>query len=483
VTTIRKRLLAAPFVLVLAALLAVFAVSDTHAKFDPTLEVTVADTTPETASDFTVDFGLPKGDVNFAGVVSYIPSNWGFIPGDKIQQGAIVGELRADATLGLINGACNTALPVEFTFRNASIDIEDTIPFPDDEEDDDTTAEFAEDNDGNEIEDGIDKYPEFLNRVFDDKQPLRRSAGVTIVAGIPVLLQFLVFPPGTEINENIPADETLGYPSVTVLQNAGDPDAEPAPSPITDFCTPLQSKNTSFGVTPDEDRIGVTEPGQQLWVNPQAGDYTFSIVSAGLRDADGDGLENSLDTCPFDPNQGDPRVGFSGDLDGDGLDAACDPNDDSSTGGTNSDEDGDGYVNRQDNCPLIANGEEEGEADPDNGNQRDGDLDQIGRACDPNPDEADGELIILTNEAPITIGGGGGEGGPPSAEACPNCLQPGDVPPPDDNGNGGDDGGNSGILIAIIIAAIIAVVVIGGLLFLMRGRMSGGSGGSGGSTS
>src|SRR6185436_6853662 len=121
------------------------------------------------------------------------------------------------------------------------------------------------------------------------------------------------------------------------------------------------------------------EPGTALAVNPQDGTYQFSTLSFGQRDADGDGYENGLDTCALLPNVGSPKVSLDGDLDGDGLDGACDPNDTSGVG-TDSDEDADGYQNRQDTCPLDANGEAEGET-----NQADEDKDQIGDICDPDP--------------------------------------------------------------------------------------------------
>ena len=71
----------------------------------------------------------------------------------------------------------------------------------------------------------------------------------------------------------------LGYPSVTLLQNAGDPDANPEPGPITDFCTPLTSHNVSFGVSKDNKlTTGVDETGYNVSVNPKAGTYTFTTV-------------------------------------------------------------------------------------------------------------------------------------------------------------------------------------------------------------
>jgi len=462
--------------------------------FNPELAITMADSAPETSSDFTADFNLPSGDVNFAALVTFIPKDWGVVPGDKIPIGAVVGELEAQATLGLINAACQNVLPVEFTMLNASTDPTDTVVYLD--EDDNGTEDYAEDLDESGLQDGFEKYPDFIARVLVDEQdnpltPLRRSAGIAIVAGINVLLQFLVFEPGTFIHEEIPHDESLGYPSVVLLQNAGDPDYDPIPGPITDFCTPLLSVNTSYGISKDnvctadvpvdeldplcaavsvvlpegDEKTDPDEGGKQLFANPQDGTYDFTAIGAGQRDADDDGIENALDTCQFIPNEGDPRINGDGDAEPDGLDAACDSDDSV----TNSDEDLDGYLNRGDNCPLDGNGDPNETGNEDQDNQRDSDDDTIGDACDPNKDDADaqGELKKATVKYTVTIGAGTGAGGPPSAKACPNCV--GNITDDD----GGDGGGGSSIII-IIIAVIAAVVVLGGgAFFFMRGRGGG----------
>jgi hypothetical protein len=189
---------------------------------------------------------------------------------------------------------------------------------------------------------------------------------------------------------------------------------------------------------------------------------------------------------------GSPRITNDGDLDGDGLDAACDPNDDPATEGTNSDQDLDGYLNRQDNCPLIENGE-------DTTNQHDEDRDQIGDECDTNPDLEDGELLLQQPTKDIVIGGGG-PGGPPSDEACTFegtivCYRLGvDTPGGDGGGNGsqatntpvegetpaptngtddGEDDGGSSAAIFIIIGVVAAVIVVGGGAFMLMRRGGG----------
>ncbi|MCH8992044.1 MAG: CRTAC1 family protein [Acidobacteria bacterium] len=248
--------------------------------FNPELGVTVANPEPETASDLITTLDLPIGDVQFAALVAFIPPEWGIIPGDKIPVGTPVGTLTSKAVLGLINSPCNQELPIEFPMMNASLDRSDTVSMED--TDDSLTVDFAEDADGNGLDDAIDRWPEFISRVVDE-QPIRRFAGITLVAGTAVLLQFVIYEPGTLIDELIPNDPELGYPSVTFLQNAGDPDAIPSPGVITDFCTPLTTLNTTLGETVE---------GEQVMVNPQNGTYTFTTFLLGQRDADGDGYED-----------------------------------------------------------------------------------------------------------------------------------------------------------------------------------------------
>jgi len=472
---LERLILLAPAVAALAIVLSL-SVSDTaYSSFQPELTVEIADPTAEATSDWVLEFGLPTGDVNFAGAVDFIPQEWGVVDGRDIPVGAEVGLQRADATLGLIGSPCNQPLPIVFEMQNASLDQSDTVSFED--LDKSGTEDFAEDNDDNGIIDGIDHWPEFIFRTLEDTEedPIRRAAGMAIISGTPVLLQFLIFPPGTFINENISNDESLGYPTVILLQDIGDPEIVPAPGPITDFCTPLTANNRSFGVTQDNEVTpDVDESGYPLFANPQDGTYTFTVASAGQRDADGDSYENSLDTCPLVVNVGNPRIANDGDLDSDGLDAACDPNDDPATGGTDSDEDADGYLNRQDNCPLVANGEE-------TTNQADDDEDGVGDVCDPDPNDAtaQGEISLDETIFEVTIGAGGA-GGPPDCSGLTaadggsvSCWTAGDTPDDGDNGqtrSGDDDGGSdTGLIIGIIAVVIAAIGAIGGgAAFMMR---------------
>src|SRR5207253_2755640 len=378
---------------------------------------------------------------------------------------------------------------------NATTDKSSTVSFKDLELEAGQTSEkgfgtkdFAEDKDGNGLLDAIDHWPEFIDRVTGPVQPFRRSAGVATVAGIPVLLQFLVYNPGTtfdlpgeDLEKLLPKDPALGFPTIVLLQDVGDPEIEPEPGPITDFCTPLTSTNIASGKVYDADRDGTDNKHDSCPydAHPVMGthDADFDFLDSQCdpddnadtgknEDQDSDGTDNFADNCPLvaNPDQKDTDGDGIGDADGDGLDAACDPNDDPTSHGTNTDQDADGYLNRQDNCPLVPNGQES--KDQPTGNQHDADFDQIGDVCDTSPDTPDGELLVKTLTADVTIGAGGA-GGPPTN--CPDCEKPTDDPAPkreslSPNPQTKEDNGGSDTTTYLIIGGAIAaaVVVLGG---------------------
>ena len=362
--------------LVLGVLMAVMAavmvvrVSDAI-TFNPTLTATLSSQAAGAQADLTTEFGIPKGSAQFLAQATFTPPQFSVSAAADIPLGAIVGQLSANATLGLINGPCNSALPVGVELMNATTNTSATVTFDD---------QF-QDADANNLPDAVDKYPDFLTRMFPGLTPRARYFGQASVAGSAVSLNFTVFDPGVTLPVLGALDPAWGYPSVSVLNNNGDPGATASPNPITDFCTPLSTQIATFGVSKDNPDTSANEAGATVQANPAAaGTYTFRSRAISKYDADGDDIENGLDTCPFAPNVGDYTVAGSGDQDSDGLDDACDPTPTETT----VDHDDDGYVNRGDNCPLVANG-----ADPDN--QKDGDTDSIGDACDTtNPTTPDG---------------------------------------------------------------------------------------------
>ena len=372
--------------------------------FEPSLTASVSDPAPGANADVTTEFGIPAPDANFAVEVTFTPAEFMVVSDAGIPNGAIVGRLQANATLGLINGPCNSALPVSFDMMDATTDPSLTVAYDD---------QF-QDADGNGLPDGVDKYPDFLTRMFPGLTARARQYGQASVAGSALSMNFVIFEPGVTLPALGALNPALGYPSVSVLANIGDPGIIPAPSPITDFCTPLSTASTTFGISGDNPDTPVNEGGATVRANPTTpGSYDFTARSLSQPDADEDNIENQLDTCPYVANVGDPRVAGSGDMDFDGLDDACDPEPDV----TMVDVDDDGYVNRGDNCPLVANG-----ADPDN--QTDSDNDGIGDACDQNPSTSDGTIVDVTNTAAVEIGGTPGPTPPVTPTPPPSPTPP-----------------------------------------------------------
>ncbi|HEU4759873.1 MAG TPA: thrombospondin type 3 repeat-containing protein, partial [Dehalococcoidia bacterium] len=296
-----------------------------------------------------------------------------------------------------------------------------TVIFTDDPGDADTKGEIFEDDNGDGIPNGVQMYPDFLLRLFPGLTPRARIYGQTVVSGTDVSLNFVFFEPGTTLptpsGGTFQTDKALGYPSVTVLNNIGDPAAKPPiGSAITDFCTPLESETTTCAFAQDRNAMTRDNPcpassGTAVRANP-ATDQTVNFVTfaSSQRDADNDGLENGFDTCPFNsPFQEDPRKTQGPDVDG--IDPSCDPDPNDPCGpgpddnSASSDCDVDGFPNRGDNCPLVAN--------PDLPDQ---DSDSIGDACDPNPSTPDGHFHIVCVVTPVNIGAGGTA--PPAPNIC-----------------------------------------------------------------
>jgi len=458
----------------LLAFVGLLARSDTAlaSTFNPSFSVGLSDTAAAANADILQTFGIGVGadgitpssddtaDSNFGGVVFFTDPAWGMGKDADVADGAIVGRLDANATLGLLSNPCNNGLGVSFTMMDATTNPSSQVTFEDG---------FL-DGDGNNLADAVDHYPDFLTRVFTGITPIARQYGQTDVSGVEVALNFLVFEPGTVITTpatTLVTDPALGYPSVTVLQALGDPDVTPEVGTITDFCAPLATNPSVFavakdnictngGALPTECKKGPTktiigvegsgtspdEGGGIVRTNPSDGAYNFTLFARSLRDADDDGHENSLDTCAFDANPDwNPRAGDAiqpgQDTDGDGLGDVCDPDPNlpSLVSGGQRDEDRDWYSNRQDNCPLEANGVPtqdgpDGNSQAGQTNQKDSDFDGIGDACDTDPSTPSGHDHAVCLVAVVTVGSGG------TPAVNPENLQPCD---PNAPLTGGDD--------------------------------------------
>ncbi|MDO8614940.1 MAG: thrombospondin type 3 repeat-containing protein [Dehalococcoidia bacterium] len=149
----------------------------------------------------------------------------------------------------------------------------------------------------------------------------------------------------------------LGAPNFAILN---DPTAiKSSIGTILDFCSHVRSTTMLLGIGKDPDALGPIVGGHTRFktpITPADVIYTGTNEARSLRDADGDGRENSFDTCPM---TAEPLAPVTFDSDGDGIYDSCDPGPVVPclplTCSTN-DHDGDGFSNQQDNCPLVANG-------------------------------------------------------------------------------------------------------------------------------
>jgi len=334
----------------------------------------ISDTTTKANADLFSTFGVDKEPwptLHYDVQVSFTPPEWGMAKGEDVPIGAFVGTLDAVSSVGMLGqGTCGSMqLSPHFDLMNCTLDKSEKV---------DHAGQFVNKE---TVADGCTKWPAFLDTLFPGMTPIARMGDyIRYLGGTNISMNFLIFAPGTSLPERFhaptfPAEK--GYVAISVLN---DPTAPLVIDQINDLCPPLVSNTHYWGLTKNNPRTSENESGNVWRTNPDCpGTYTFWGYTASIRDADGDNLDNALDTCPYNSNTAsgcDPtNEAYPGDADKDGLCDVCDPTPDVA----NWDPDGDAYQNFQDNCALVSNP-----------NQLDTDLDRIGDVCDQNPTTPDG---------------------------------------------------------------------------------------------
>ena len=263
-------------------------------------------------ADVVTNFDVRVGHSNYANTRTVLASPaFSITPDPNIPNGAFIGTLTTQATLSLLGAACVSSVPVQIPLFDATTDITNTIDWAGD------GSNLTLDGTANGLADGIDKYPSFLNVMFNNQKPLARYYGYTVATGaIPTQLNFVIFAPGvlagTASAPGMPKPDqemnaSLGFINYVALNNPA-PGQPAAPITITDICTPLNVTTRLLGKTAGEGRsiaaVGPPELSAQctgaLLGKDSDGDGNTKEGGGSCNDsADNDG-DTKIDCADFD---------------------------------------------------------------------------------------------------------------------------------------------------------------------------------------
>lgn len=387
----------------------------------------------------------PKALHRSDGIVTLTDPDWTIAAGSAVPDGAIRAALTGTYVISVApDPTCNKTFSFQFTLIDATTNAADTIsPGV-------NYANLVADSDADGIPNGAEQMPTYLANValasarlnndadfafdedgadsidndgdgsvdedpYDLTTPLARLFGYSSLSGANSVMNVLIYSPGAL--PGVPASD--GFVSIFIIN-------DPALnlSPLSGICSPLDASFYQYGSTLDNPRtpLPADEDGTALMTNPSPGstERFFTNLTA-QPDADGDLIENSLDTCSLVadndadtvPDQSDatpwnPRlVSPPGDtIDHDGIPAGCDPNptvpgrsrsfaasDVGSCPNVNIDTDCDTVNNTADNCSTVANTD-----------QTDSDADGLGNICDPDRWRPTGTQTVNSTGTPACIG-------------------------------------------------------------------------------
>ncbi len=399
--------------------------------FTPALTVTRTTDAAGAHPDVSVATSIPQTgtDAFFSQFFNFFPSAVGTYSDAAISDGTVVGSVNFNTRLGLFNSQClfpfSPSGPV--TFIEGTTSRTNLVPYADTAIDGSPTDPSP----GNGVEAGADGYPLRVAQVTPGGESSRWFAS-TVILGLQVDIHYLTYPAG---GLGLPAG--LGKPTL-VFFNTSDVGVA-TPTIVTDSCPAFFASVTGLGNAGDnpstaaDESLAASQPGGSafLLTNPGPGTILYTQLAQSERDSDNDGIGNSDDSCPYQPNVGSPYTPpisidlasdgaefnfFTNGILPDGIDAVCDLDPLSTCGPGIFDDlnlslgavdcDLDGFPNRGDNCPQVANASQlnsellaAGVFYADGGPKED----DAGDVCDPNPGIPDGHYHQTLNILPVCI--------------------------------------------------------------------------------